>query len=285
MIYFILNLFKKAINFCNFVKNYANSKFYDIIKAKEAIMDKGIKFTKDFYENDANTNRYSSAVDKVGLWNSEKVIFQKYINKCDKILDVGCGAGRTTINLYKMGYTNITGLDLSSTLIDYAQNYAKTNNLNIEFINADATKLPFSDNLFDVVIFSYNGMQCIPGKKNRDNVLKEVYRVLKPNGLYIFTAHNRDDSGKYQKGWDDEKIKWENGTQDKSLEMFGDRYTPDREGSICFVHFSNIEEMIDFVQQENFKVVEYAKNTDLAEESEQTKEFAGNTVFWVVKKL
>lgn len=127
-------------------------------------------------------------------------------------------------------------------------------------------------------------MQCIPGKVNRDNVLKEVYRVLKPGGLYIFTAHNRDDSGPFQSFWDEEKIRWETGTQDKSLDMFGDKYSIDKSGQTCFVHFSNIEEMIEFIKQENLEIVEYKKNTDISEESLERKAFAGNTVFWVVKK-
>jgi len=247
-------------------------------------MNEEILYTKEFYDEEENVKRYGEAIDKVGLWNSEKVIFEKYISKNDKILDIGCGAGRTTINLYRNGYKNIIGLDLSTNLIKYAKDYVNKNNLDIDFVNGDATKLEYDNNLFDVVIFSYNGMQCIPGKKNRDNVLKEVYRVLKPGGLYIFTAHNRDDSGRHQATWEEEKIKWENGTQDKNLEMYGDRYTPDKIGKICFVHFSNIEEMIDFVHQENFEVIEYKKNTDIAEETDETKEFSGNTVFWVVKK-
>jgi len=248
-------------------------------------MDKDIKSAKEFYEIETNVQRYGKAIDEVGLWNSEKIIFNKYISKTDKILDLGCGAGRTTINLFKAGFKNIIGLDISSPLIDYANDYINKNNLDIEFIKGDATDLPYADNSFDTVIFSYNGMQCIPGKKNRDNVLKEVYRVLKPNGLYIFTAHNRDDSGKYQQIWDEEKIKWEKGTQDTNLEIFGDRYTKNITGEFCVIHFSNIEEMKDFVHQQNFEILEYTKNTDIANETEQTKAFSGETVFWVVKKI
>lgn len=247
-------------------------------------MDKDIKYTKDFYDRDVNIKRYGEAVDEVGLWKSEKIIFDKYINKEDKILDLGCGAGRTTINLYKEGYKNIIGLDLSTSLINYANDYIKDNNLDIDFVVGDATNLDYEDNSFDVVIFSFNGMQCIPGKKNRDSVLREVYRVLKPGGLYIFTAHNRDDSGVYQCFWDEEKIKWETGMQDSNLEIYGDKYSADPTGEICFVHFSNIQEMIEFINQENFEIIEYKKSTDISEENDKTKEFAKETVFWVVKK-
>lgn len=247
-------------------------------------MNNDIKYTKDFYDQDCNIKRYGEAIDEVGLWESEKIIFDKYINKDDTILDIGCGAGRTTINLYKRGYKNIIGLDLSTRLIAYANNYIKENNMDINFVVGDATELEYPENAFDVVIFSFNGMQCIPGKKNRDNVLKEVYRVLKPGGIYIFTAHNRDDSGRYQYVWDEEKIKWENGTQDSNLEIYGDRYTIDPTGETAFVHFSNIEEMIEFINQEDFEIIEYKKSTDIAEEKDKTKEFAGATVFWIVRK-
>lgn len=248
-------------------------------------MDDGIKYTKDSYNKDVNIKRYGEAIDNVGLWNSEKVIFNKYINKNFRILDLGCGAGRTTINMYRDGFTNIIGLDLSDKLINYANDYCLKNKLNISFVVGDATKLDYEDNTFDVVIFSFNGMQCIPKKSNRDAVLREVYRVLKPDGLYIFTAHNRDDSREYQYIWDEEKIKWENGTQDKKLEIFGDMYTVDPTGEVAFIHFSNIEEMKQFIKQEKFEIIEYNKLEDIAEESEKTKEFAGNTVFWVLRKF
>ena len=98
-------------------------------------MNKEIESVRKTYNNSKVAKSYTEAVEKVGLWNSEKIMFEKYISKDAKILDLGCGAGRTTINLYKEGYKNITGLDISDKFIDYAKNYCKTNNLDIEFIN------------------------------------------------------------------------------------------------------------------------------------------------------
>lgn len=247
-------------------------------------MDKDVIFTKKYYNKDSNVKRYGEAVEKIGLWNSEKILFDKYLNKSDKILDIGCGAGRTTINLYKLGYKDIIGVDISTNLINYAKTYSDLHNLNIAFEEGDATNLNYDDGTFDVVIFSYNGMQSIPGVKNRNKVLHEVYRVLKPGGLYIFTAHNRDDSGEHQYIWDEEKTKWKKGTQDKNLELFGDKYVIDKTGLKTFIHFSNIEEMKNFIHQEKFEILEYKKSTDIAKENKLTKEFAGVTIFWILKK-
>ena len=250
-------------------------------------MNKEIESIRKIYNDDTVVQAYTEAIKKVGLWNSETIMIEKYISKNSKILDLGCGAGRTTINLYKKGYKDIVGLDISDKFINYATNYCKENKLNIKFIHGDATKLDFAkNNSYDAVIFSYNGMQCIPGKKNRDNVIKEVYRILKPGGIYIFTAHNRDDSGHHQSEWDEEKIKWDNGTQDKDLEIFGDRYATNKSnGEKVFIHISSIDEMKKFIGQENFEILEYIKREDICEESAEVKQFSGSTWFWVIRKI
>ena len=248
-------------------------------------MNKQTQSIKETYNREEMQKTYTEAVDKVGLWQSEKLMVEKCIPKNAKILDLGCGAGRTTINLYKNGYHNIIGLDISDKFIDFAKNYCLKNGLDINFVNGDATSLNFGDSEFDAVIFSYNGLMCIPGKKNRESVLSEVYRVLKPNGIFIFTAHNRDDAGDYQHVWDEEKKKWENGTQNKNLEMFGDRITVNQNsGAEVFVHFSGVEEMKNFIHQQDFEILEHIKREDICDENEEVKNFSGSTWFWVVRK-
>lgn len=247
---------------------------------------KNLEYTKHQYNLDANIKRYSEAIEQVGLWNSEKIVFDKYIDKNDKILDLGCGAGRTTINLFKNGFTNIIGLDIADKLIDFAKKYSNDYNLDIDFVVGDATKLEYEDNFFDVLIFSFNGMQCIPGLENRRDVLKEVYRVLKPGGYYIFTAHDRHDpnSPEYLPFWEKIENDWNNGINDSGVECLGDLITTDPTGEEAFIHFSTIDEMKDFIKEQPFEIVEYNYSYTIAEENKITHEFAGDTVFWILRK-
>lgn len=56
-------------------------------------------FVKDSFEK--SISNYSNATENIGLWESEKYVFDKYFKKSKDILDIGCGTGRTTFGLYK----------------------------------------------------------------------------------------------------------------------------------------------------------------------------------------
>lgn len=60
---------------------------------------------------------YADATKSLGLWQSEKYAFEKYLNQEDAILDIGCGTARTTFALYKKGFQNLTGNDLTPAML------------------------------------------------------------------------------------------------------------------------------------------------------------------------
>lgn len=244
------------------------------------------KELNNFYNSKANQNRYTYSVDNVGLWESERILIEKYATKDSKILDLGCGAGRTTINLYKLGYKNITGLDYSEKLIECAKEYCNHNNLNINFMYGDATHLScFKDNDFDFILFSYNGLMSIPQQENRDKVLKEVYRTLKKDGIFIFTAHDRNNP-KYKEIWKLEKKKWDTNTQDKELFDYGDRFIKAEDGTVLFAHYSSVNEVKDFIVKNNFKLIENKLRSEICDESEKIYSWSKeDTMFYVIKKL
>jgi demethylmenaquinone methyltransferase/2-methoxy-6-polyprenyl-1,4-benzoquinol methylase len=94
-----------------------------------------------------------------------------------QILDLCCGSGQVTRFLVNFS-ENVTGLDASPLSIQRAQK----NVPNARYIEAFAEDMPFADNLFDVVHTSaaLHEMQS----EQLQKIIKEVYRVLKPGGVF-----------------------------------------------------------------------------------------------------
>lgn len=102
------------------------------------------------------------------------------------MLDLGCGTGRTTIHIKNLG-NHVIGSDISPLMITRA----KKLHPNLDFEVQDACVLPYTEDVFDAVVFSFNGLDCIYPEENRVKALKEIFMVLKPGGVFVFSSHNR----------------------------------------------------------------------------------------------
>jgi SAM-dependent methyltransferase len=87
-----------------------------------------------------------------------------------------------------MGY-KVIGIDLSSRMVEAADAETRRVGLNIDFRVMDARHLDFPANSFDCALFSNNGMDHIPGYGEKLNLFRQVLRVLKPGGIFIFSVH------------------------------------------------------------------------------------------------
>lgn len=126
------------------------------------------------------------AYNNYGLNDVEQYIVSRYFTKSKaRILDIGCGRGRTTVPLDQAGF-NVTGIDISKKLV-YA---AASSYQDLDFRVMNACELGFDNETFDYVFFSFNGIDCIYPEDNRIIALQEIYRVLAPGGLFIFSSHN-----------------------------------------------------------------------------------------------
>lgn len=98
--------------------------------------------------------------------------------KARKILDVGCHDGRFTFEVSKLfPQAAIYGIDISSEAIRFAKSKYPT----INFLVARAEKLPFPDNTFDLI----NCFEVLEHVKDPRQVIRAIYRVLKPGGTFI----------------------------------------------------------------------------------------------------
>ena len=110
-------------------------------------------------------------------------------NKQIKILDIGCGTGRHSIELAKRGY-KITGIDLSDSLLKRAKEKVLEQNLRIDFQKQDARNLPFS-NEFDLAIMLCEGaFPLMETDEMNFQILQNAAKALKSNGKLIFTTLN-----------------------------------------------------------------------------------------------
>ena len=123
------------------------------------------------------------------LFEAEKVLFKKLSPaiKDKKTLDIGIGGGRTTKYLLEIS-SDYTG-------VDYVSDFAKETSRKFpgaKILCGDARDLKeFEDQSFDFVLFSYNGLDCI-SNDDRLKALREIYRVMKRGGVFMFSSHNRD---------------------------------------------------------------------------------------------
>lgn len=102
-----------------------------------------------------------------------------------RLLDLGCGAGRTSGDLAERGYA-VTAIDLAGALLEAA----RERHPSVDFRLMDATRLAFEPGSFDAAFFSYNGIDCIYPVASRVRCLQEVHRVLRPGGVFLLSSHN-----------------------------------------------------------------------------------------------
>ena len=113
----------------------------------------------------------------------KKVIALVAAQNPDSILDIATGTGDLAIQMASIKAERIVGLDLSEGMLKVGRRKITAKNLDnrIEMIQGDSEALPFDDNTFDAITVAF-------GVRNFETLgkgLAEIYRVLKPGGLFI----------------------------------------------------------------------------------------------------
>lgn len=113
---------------------------------------------------------------KNGIWTIAKELAGDLTGKV--VLDAGCGDGWYCAYMQESG-AEVHGSDFSGKAISFAEIILPK----VSFKVGSLLELPYEDNFFDVV-FSFQVLEHIP-PADLPQAIKEVYRVLKPGGLFI----------------------------------------------------------------------------------------------------
>lgn len=107
-----------------------------------------------------------------------------------QILDIGTGTGFIGILLAEMGH-DVTGLDFSQKMMDFARDKVARKNINYEFVTGDAENPEFGDNTFDVSVCRYL-LWTLP---NPEKAISEWVRITKPGGKICIIDGNWENTG------------------------------------------------------------------------------------------
>lgn len=111
-------------------------------------------------------------------------LFKKYNVK--RILDLGCGSGRHLIYLAKHNF-DVFGIDISKHGIKIARIWLKKEGLKANLrISNIYKKLPYKNNFFDAIVSTQTLHHAKIGEIRK--LIKEIERILKPNGLIFITV-------------------------------------------------------------------------------------------------
>jgi ubiquinone/menaquinone biosynthesis C-methylase UbiE len=153
---------------------------------------KGVSKMENTGDNkgEINFNVWNSAEmpEKYSLYTlrrEERYLFPKYFSPKTSVLDLACGAGRTTVRLHEMG-CEVKGIDISDVLIKTAQ----TRFPYLSFETGSYCDLNEKDGSYDNILISFNSLDYAYPEAEREKAVSECFRVLKKGGFFIMSSHN-----------------------------------------------------------------------------------------------
>ncbi|MCU0642315.1 MAG: class I SAM-dependent methyltransferase [archaeon] len=163
-----------------------------------------------------------------------------------KVLDLGCGPGRYASILSKKGAI-VTGVDNSRVSIELAKEEAPQ----ARFIIGDVENLPFKSCEFDIVLAAL----VVGHLKSWKKVFKEAKRVLKDNGIFVFSIYNPFRDVLEKKKWFLRKFRVAENYFDERPKY---AYWSDKKRKFLVVHYhKTYETVINTILENGFEIIGY----------------------------
>ena len=139
-------------------------------------------FAKISPRYDALNHLLSANIDK--RWRRRVVNeVRPLLSENSRVLDVGCGTGDLSLELFENTAAQVTGIDFCGPMLKFA----KTKAPQVQFIEGDALRLPFVEASFDGLTIGF----ALRNLSSVERGLSELLRVLKPNGFVAILEFSR----------------------------------------------------------------------------------------------
>lgn len=121
-----------------------------------------------------------------------KFLKRNYKQPEDKtILDFGCGSGRNTVLMSDMGFEKIIAMDYNEDCLKLTKEKLLGKN-NVEYIKNERLTISLPDESVDCIV-AWGALYFFTGEE-RKQFAKELYRVLKPNGMVVTDFRGKEDA-------------------------------------------------------------------------------------------
>src|SRR5437868_3505085 len=134
--------------------------------------------------------RQRGSATQMKVYRKQAALLTEGLPSGARVLEVAPGPGYQAIEMARRGRFQVTGLDISRTMVEIASGKAREAALSIDFRQGDATSLPFEAGSFDLVV-------CQAAFKNFRQPVKaldEMHRVLRDGGVAVIQDLSRDAS-------------------------------------------------------------------------------------------
>jgi SAM-dependent methyltransferase len=127
--------------------------------------------------------------DAVGLDAVEEELFALCFASGSRLLDLGCGTGREAFGAARTGHA-VVAVDLVYAMLANGRSAAEPMGLPIEWLRAEARRLPFASHSFDGALLVCQLLEHFHGRARRVGILREAARVVRPGGRLVLSVHN-----------------------------------------------------------------------------------------------
>jgi SAM-dependent methyltransferase len=121
---------------------------------------------------------------ETALLPEEEALIERHLAPGQRLLDVGCGAGREAIAFARAGL-EVVGIDVAPAMIARARGRARAEGLAIEFAVGEPLTSPAAGAAFDAIYFSPGIYSHIPGRARRVRTLARLRDLLAPDGFIV----------------------------------------------------------------------------------------------------